>query len=133
MVIAALRTLRTFWESHVEAEEPLRDWYKRISKSLYRSLNDLKLAFPSVDYVAPYTIFDIAGNSYRLIAIVDYEGQFVKVRHVFTHPEYDQWNKKGKPDATNSSFRKKTSSEAKTKQNNRKQEKAKPRQKKARD
>jgi mRNA interferase HigB len=123
MVVAALRTLRAFWESHAEAEEPLRDWYKRIGKNQYKSLNDLKLAFPSVDYVSPYTIFDIAGNKYRLIAIVDYDGQFVKVRHVFTHSEYDQWNKKGKPNATSNSFRKKDAD--KTKQSESEQRKAK--------
>jgi mRNA interferase HigB len=132
MVVAALRTLRSFWEGHAEAEEPLRDWYKRISKNRYTSLNDLKLAFPSADYVAPYTIFDVAGNSYRLVAIVDYEGQFVKIRHVFTHPEYDQWNKKGKPDAASSSFRKKNPNQAKPQENKAKERKAKPERKKAR-
>ena len=128
MVVAALRTLRAFWERYTEAEEPLRDWYKRVAKNNYTSLSNLRLTFPSVDYVAPYTIFDIAGNKYRLIAIVDYEGQFVKVRHVFTHSEYDQWNKKGKPDATSSSFGKKDP--GKTKQSENEQRKAKPKRKK---
>jgi mRNA interferase HigB len=113
MIVAALRTLRAFWENHAEAEEALRDWYKRVNKSTYTSFIDLKKAFPSADYLAPYTVFDIAGNHYRLIALVDYKGKFVKVRHVFTHAEYDLWNKKGKPDA--SQFAKPKTKQGKTK------------------
>jgi mRNA interferase HigB len=125
MIVAALRTLRAFWENHAEAEEALRDWYKRVNKSTYTSFVDLKKAFPSADYVAPYTVFDIAGNHYRIIALVDYEGAFVKIRHVFTHSEYDLWNKKGKLDA--SQFTK-----PKTKQDKAK-DKEKTNRKKARD
>jgi mRNA interferase HigB len=35
-------------------------------------------------------IFDIAGNKYRLIAVVNFERQSVLIDQVFTHEEYDR-------------------------------------------
>ncbi|MDQ3518591.1 MAG: type II toxin-antitoxin system HigB family toxin [Gemmatimonadota bacterium] len=40
------------------------------------------------------TVFDISGNKYRVVAAVVYDGNAVYIKHVFTHPEYDRWNKK---------------------------------------
>jgi len=40
-----------------------------------------------------YTIFNIKGNAYRLVAAIHYNRQKVYIRHVFTHAEYDRWNK----------------------------------------
>jgi mRNA interferase HigB len=43
--------------------------------------------------VGRLTVFNIAGNKYRLIARVEYELQRVYVRKVLTHDEYnkDKW------------------------------------------
>jgi mRNA interferase HigB len=40
-------------------------------------------------------VFDISGNKYRLIAVVDYALQAVAVECVLTHAEYDKgrWRK----------------------------------------
>lgn len=57
------------------------------------SFNELKRVFPSVDYVRPYTIFNVAGNHVRIVASVDYAARTVAVRWVLTHAEYDKWNK----------------------------------------
>ena len=38
--------------------------------------------------------FNIAGNKYRLVVSLRYEWQTVFVMHVFTHQEYDAWNKR---------------------------------------
>jgi mRNA interferase HigB len=36
------------------------------------------------------TVFNIAGNKYRLIARVNYQTQRVFVLYILTHAEYDQ-------------------------------------------
>jgi mRNA interferase HigB len=38
------------------------------------------------------TVFNIAGNKYRLVVSMRYDLQIVFVLHVFTHKEYDEWN-----------------------------------------
>ena len=56
---------------------------------------ELKKTFGSADQVKPYTVFNISGNKYRLIAVVDYALQSVSIECVLTHSEYDEgrWRK----------------------------------------
>jgi mRNA interferase HigB len=61
-----------------------------IEASRFRHLAELKKTFGAADYVKPYTVFNISGNRYRLVAFVDYELQAVSVEHVLTHEEYDE-------------------------------------------
>lgn len=51
--------------------------------------------FPLADQVANLTVFNISGNKYRLIALVDYTYQKVFIRYILTHAEYDtdNWKK----------------------------------------
>ncbi len=64
------------------------------SNSFKRFL-DLKKTFGSADQVKPHTVFDISGNKYRLIAVVDYALQSVSIECVLTHAEYgeERWRK----------------------------------------
>lgn len=89
--VVSRKRLREFWEQHPEAGAPLGAWYKTLCKNDFTDLNDLHKTYPSADYAAPFTIFDVGGNKYRLITLIDYAGRFVKIRHVFTHREYDRW------------------------------------------
>ncbi len=60
-----------------------------IKQTTYKSFNELKQTFPSVDYACHrYTIFDIGGNKYRLITEIDYPANVVNVKRVWTHAEY---------------------------------------------
>ncbi len=38
------------------------------------------------------TIFDIGGNKYRVITLIDYRRQTVLIMHVLDHKEYDKKN-----------------------------------------
>jgi len=56
--------------------------------------------FHSGDHVASlfyFTVFNISGNSYRLIALIDYQYKEVYIRHVLTHTEYDTQDWKNDP------------------------------------
>lgn len=61
-----------------------------MSRMNFGSFSDLKRAFGSADKVGPLTVFDIAGNRYRLVAAVHYNRRRVYVRHVLTHAEYER-------------------------------------------
>ena len=43
--------------------------------------------------MAPFTVFDIGGNNFRIIAVVRYRDGKIFVRRVMSHQEYDQWCK----------------------------------------
>jgi mRNA interferase HigB len=92
MHVISRRTLREFWEKHPPAKAPLAAWFRILETSEFPDFANLKRAFSAADYFAPYTIFNVGGNKYRVIAVVHYRGQRAYIRHVFTHPEYDEWS-----------------------------------------
>lgn len=86
--------MREFAARHRQAAEPLRAWYAIMSKSDFGSFAEIKRAFRSVDKVGKFTVFDLGGNKYRLIAAIHYNRNKVYIRHVLTHAEYDQDKRK---------------------------------------
>jgi mRNA interferase HigB len=56
-------------------------------------LADLKRSFGTADYVPPYTVFDVAGNNFRVVVLVRYRDGKMFVRWVMAHREYDDWCK----------------------------------------
>jgi mRNA interferase HigB len=84
--------LKEFWEKHPNAETSLRLWYKLTSLAQWQNFVELRQVFPSADQVENLTVFNIGGNNYRLITLVDYEYKKVFIRHVLTHAEYDKQN-----------------------------------------
>ena len=65
-------------------------WYRVAKRAQWKSIVDVRLLFPSADAVGRYTVFNIKGNSYRLIAEINYISGRVFIRHVLTHAECDQ-------------------------------------------
>jgi mRNA interferase HigB len=83
------KRLRDFASRHKEAVEPLAVWYAIMARTEFGSFAELKRVFRSVDKVGKFTVFDIAGNKYRLIAAIHFNRKKVYIRHVLTHAEYD--------------------------------------------
>jgi mRNA interferase HigB len=92
MRVISRKALRDFWEVHAQAEVPLAAWFRTVGRSTFRDFNELRRAFPSADYVAPFTVFNVGGNNFRVITSIHYNRQRVYVRHVYTHEEYDGWS-----------------------------------------
>lgn len=69
-------------------------WYRIAHRASWKSLADIRQVFPSADGVGKYTVFNIKGNSYRLITVIFYP-KTLFIRDVLTHAEYDKgrWNK----------------------------------------
>lgn len=92
MRIFSRSTLVEFWSQHADAEVPLRLWFSIVEKASWTGPTDVKAVFGSADFIADNrVVFDIKGNSYRLIAQVKYGPLFlVYIRFVGTHAEYDK-------------------------------------------
>ena len=80
--------LRQFWLVHADAEPRLRAWYRVVSAARWETWAELQAAFPSADRVGRLVVFNVGGNTYRLIARVDFDTHQVFIRHVLTHAEY---------------------------------------------
>lgn len=89
MHIITRRRLREFAARHREAAEPLGIWYAIMANTDFGSFNELRRAFGSVDKVGKFTVFDIGGNKFRLIAAIHYNRKKAYIRHVLTHVQYD--------------------------------------------
>ena len=61
-----------------------------MSRTDFGSFAELKRTFRAVDKVGKFTVFDIGGNKFRLVAAIHYNRRKVYIRHVLTHTEYDQ-------------------------------------------
>ena len=68
----SLKTIREFVALHPDAKLPLTAWYKMAKKARWRSLAAVRQTYPHADLVGNYTIFNIRGNHYRLIAEINY-------------------------------------------------------------
>jgi mRNA interferase HigB len=88
--IISRKRLREFWEKHPDAKEPLSVWYSITRRAQWDSLADTKKEFPHADLVGICTVFNIKGNSYRLITKIYYRHKKVFIRYVMTHGEYDK-------------------------------------------
>ncbi|MBI3972945.1 MAG: type II toxin-antitoxin system HigB family toxin [Chloroflexi bacterium] len=97
MRVISRRRLREFWQVHPRGEVSLRSWYKVVSAASWREFTELRHSFPSADQVGRLVVFNIAGNRYRLTALVDYGWQKVFVRRVMTHEEYNEGGWKNDP------------------------------------
>lgn len=93
MHVISKKALTDFAFKHPRARVPLMVWHQLVSAAGFLNLSEVKKTFNSVDYVDPYTVFDIAGNHFRVITVIHYNRQKLYIREVFTHAEYDHWNK----------------------------------------
>ncbi len=93
MRIIALSTLRDFWLKHPDSTEPLGAWYAIASRARWTTPTDVKAAYGNASFLpANRVVFNIKGNTYRLIVAMHYNRQIAYVRFVGTHQQYDRIN-----------------------------------------
>jgi mRNA interferase HigB len=93
MRVISKKILREFWEKHKNCEEQLKSWYKEAENAHWRSPNDIKLEYPSASILqSNRVIFNIKGNTYRLIVKINYDFELLWIRFIGTHAEYNKIN-----------------------------------------
>src|SRR5262249_61837701 len=80
MHILSLRRLREFWAEHPDAEASLRSWYRVAKQARWQRFTDVRAHYRSADQVGKFTVFNIAGNAYRLITVIHFNTGRVYVR-----------------------------------------------------
>ena len=91
--IIAKSTLREFWEVHADAEQYLKTWYDTTKTAEWFSPNDVKMTYANASILKDSrVVFNIKGNSYRLVVKFNYEKQWAFIRFIGTHSGYDKIN-----------------------------------------
>ncbi|KAF3977841.1 MAG: type II toxin-antitoxin system HigB family toxin [Methylococcales symbiont of Iophon sp. n. MRB-2018] len=95
MHIVTRKRLIVFSEKHPNTSTALDAWYRIIKQNEIPNFAKLRQIFPSADKVDNLTVFNIGGNKIRLITAIHYKTQYLYIRHVLTHNEYnkEKWKK----------------------------------------
>lgn len=89
--IIAKKTLREFWEKHADSEPYLKTWHETAKNSNWNSPNEVKETQINASILKDSrVVFNIKGNSYRLIVKFNYVRQWAFIRFIGTHAEYDK-------------------------------------------
>jgi len=89
--IFAKSTLREFWEKYPDTEQYLKTWYDTAINADWRTPADVKQTYSTASILKNNrVIFNIKGNSYRIVAKFNFEKQWIFIRFVGTHSEYDK-------------------------------------------
>jgi mRNA interferase HigB len=75
---------------HADLIAPLDAWFRIAKRAQWRSLENVREVFPSADGVGKYTVFNIKGNTFRLIVEINYKTGRIYIRHILTHTAYDK-------------------------------------------
>jgi mRNA interferase HigB len=95
MLVGNYEALQKFARKHARSRSSLDAWYQVTTLARWRNFDDVKKTFGATDIYHDCVIFDIAGNRYRLIAIIRYDLEQVDIEAILTHAEYarDKWKK----------------------------------------
>lgn len=84
-------TLRDYWEKHPDCEQYLKTWYDTAMNADWKSPSDVKKTYSSAGILkGGRIVFNLKGNTYRLITKINFEKQWMFIRFIGTHAEYDK-------------------------------------------
>ena len=97
MRVIARKTLRRFIDTLTRHKDQravksaLDSWFHEVLGSEWRSPADVLRAYANASSVGPErVVFNIKGNSYRLVVAINYEHQIVFVKWIGSHAAYDK-------------------------------------------
>ena len=99
MTVLNTRVLHRFAKKHRDVAAALHRWLELVQSAEWSSIVDVRKVFPNADGVAVkikgggtlvVTVFNIKGNEYRLITVLDFPAATAIVRDVLTHAEYSK-------------------------------------------
>lgn len=81
----------SFGKKHSDSEQYLKTWYDTVKNSIWNNPNEVKQTYVNASILKSNRIvFNIKGNSYRLVAKFNFEKQWVFIRFIGTRTEYDK-------------------------------------------
>jgi mRNA interferase HigB len=91
MRISGLLLLEEFKQKHANSRGRLISWQVDVERAHWQTPQDIKTQYRSADFLTDnQVIFNIKGNTYRLVVKVRYPLGLVVVQWVGTHAEYNK-------------------------------------------
>lgn len=90
MVVISKSSIKIFGNCHKDSIDPLIKWYDITRKADWKNYHELKKSFNTTDSVGNNRyVFNIKGNTYRLIALILFKTRTVFILFIGTHGEYN--------------------------------------------
>ena len=89
--------LREAAEQYPKAAKYLAAWLRTVRAAAWRNLAAVRSCYPSADMVLvgsrkPVIVFNVCGNTYRLIVAMHFDCQMAYTLRFLTHAEYNKDN-----------------------------------------
>lgn len=89
--IVAKSTLREFWEKYPDAEQYLKSWYETAMNANWKTPSDIRKSYTNASILKnSRMVFNVKGNTYRLVVKINFEMQWIFIRFIGTHNDYDK-------------------------------------------
>ena len=92
MKILGSDKLVEFQRKHARFEAPIAKWARVVALAAWKKFADIRATFNSVDKVDRCFVFNVSGNSIRIISKVDFSREILAISLVLTHREYAKGN-----------------------------------------
>jgi mRNA interferase HigB len=78
---------------HSDSLGRVKAWIKVVEEAQWNNITEVKQTYPSADYTSRTgsTVFNIKGNDYRLITIINYPLKLITYDRFLTHAEYSKY------------------------------------------
>lgn len=95
MRVIAVKTINNYINEFHQARQSLLSWYEEALSATWGSPNELKIHYRNASVInEKRVVFNIHGNSYRLIVDIEYRLKIVFIVWFGTHKQYDTINVK---------------------------------------
>ena len=89
--IIAIKNLTEFYQKHPDSKSSIETWIAVTKHSVWQKPSDVVRDISDADPIKNNrVVFNIAGNKYRLIVQISYLRQWVFIKFIGTHSEYDK-------------------------------------------
>jgi mRNA interferase HigB len=93
MRVISRKKLVEYWQKYPDTEQALKAWYQEAQAAQWAGPQDIKDRYRNASIVGNNrVVFNIKGNSYRLIVGVAYRHGIIYIKFIGTHEEYDKVN-----------------------------------------
>jgi mRNA interferase HigB len=91
MTLIGQDKIDAFVRRNVQGRKPIQAWVAEVKNAQWKTSKDIKNRYRSADFLRKNrVIFNVKGNSYRLVAKVAYQTGVVFVEWIGTHADYDK-------------------------------------------
>jgi mRNA interferase HigB len=92
MRVVGTQLLHEFCQQHRDVEDQVEGWLAEAREASWKTTQDVRLRYRSASFLSGnQVIFNLKGNKYRLLTLVNFNNQVILVKKIGTHAEYDKW------------------------------------------